>query len=74
MSPQSTCAAKSAFAILALAGIFWSGRSKKFAIDYGLRSGVIPIFVSITPTLGHSYYNIAFRLSGYIIGLAYATV
>ncbi|KAI8459222.1 hypothetical protein BY996DRAFT_4098727 [Phakopsora pachyrhizi] len=73
IKPQSACAAKSALGIVALTSIFWLDSSRKFALNYGLRSCVFVIFSLAAQTLGELYYNLAFRLIGYILGLAYAT-
>ena len=70
-SPDSICAFKVACAVTTLAVLYWCDSTREFAQKYNLNTGIIPLVVGITPTLGQSWLSFLLQISGQGMGLLY---
>lgn len=73
-SPDSICAFKVACGVTILAVLFWCETTRDFAVRFNLNTAILPIVVSITPTLGQSWLSFMFQISGQGMGLLYGMI
>jgi len=73
-SPDSICAFKVACAVTTLAVLYWCDSTREFAQKYNLNTGIIPLVVCITPTLGQSWLSFMLQISGQGMGLLYGMI
>ncbi|PLW14194.1 hypothetical protein PCANC_17832 [Puccinia coronata f. sp. avenae] len=73
-SPDSICASKVACAVTTLAILYWADATREFATTYNLHTAILPLIVSISPTLGQSWFSFILQISGVGIGLLYGTI